>query len=44
MNVDTSKGNKNSKSVGKNIDAAATSGSVMDVGDTPRDITSLIGC
>ena len=40
MNVDTSKGNKNSESVGKNIDAAAaTHGSVMDVGDTPRDIT-----
>lgn len=40
MNKDTSKGNKNSKSVGKNMeDAAATHGSVMDVGDTPRDIT-----
>ncbi len=40
MNVDTSKGNKNSESVGKNTDAAAaTHGSVMYVGDTPRDIT-----
>jgi hypothetical protein len=39
MNTDTSKGNKNTKSVEKDIDDAATRGSVMDVGDTPRDIT-----
>jgi hypothetical protein len=41
MNTDTSKGNKNSKGSKKDIDDDddATSGSVMDVGDTSRDIT-----
>ena len=39
MNTDTSKGNKNSKGSKKNIDVDATGGSVMDVGDTSRDIT-----
>ncbi len=37
MNTDTSKGNKNPKGSKKDIDDAAT-GSVMDVGDTSRDI------
>jgi hypothetical protein len=37
MNTDTSKGNKDSKGGKKGIDDAAT-GSVMDVGDTSRDI------
>ena len=39
MNTDNSKGNKNSKSSEKDIDDAATSGSLTDVGDTSRDIT-----
>jgi hypothetical protein len=39
MNTDTSKGNKNPKGSKKDIDDAATAGSVMDVGDTSRDIT-----
>jgi hypothetical protein len=39
MNTDTSKGNKDSKGSKKNIDDTATGGSVMDVGDTSRDIT-----
>jgi hypothetical protein len=38
MNTDTSKGNKDSKSSEKDIQNAAT-GSVMDVGNTTRDIT-----
>jgi hypothetical protein len=38
MNTDTSKGNKNPKGRKKDIDDAAA-GSVMDVGDTSRDIT-----
>ncbi len=37
MNTDTSKGNKNPKGRKKDIDAA-TAGSVMDIGDTSRDI------
>jgi hypothetical protein len=41
MSTQTSKENKNSKSSEKDIDAAAATGggSVMDVGDTSRDIT-----
>jgi hypothetical protein len=39
MNTYTSKGNKDSKGSKKNIDDTATGGSVMDVGDTSRDIT-----
>jgi hypothetical protein len=38
MNTDTSKGNKDSKSSKKDIDDAASGGSVIDVGDTSRDI------
>jgi hypothetical protein len=38
MYTDTSKGNKDSKSSKKDIDDA-TGVSVMDVGDTSRDIT-----
>jgi hypothetical protein len=38
MNTDTSKGNKNPKGRKKDIDDAATAGSVMDIGDTSRDI------
>jgi len=38
MNTDTSKGNKDSKGSKKNIDDSAIGGSVMDVGDTSRDI------
>jgi hypothetical protein len=41
MNIDTSQENKDSKSRKKNIDddAATGGGSVMDAGDTSRDIT-----
>ena len=39
MNTDTSKANKDSKGSKKDTDDAATGGSVMDVGDTSRDIT-----
>jgi hypothetical protein len=39
MNTDTSKGNKDSKGSKKDTDDTAISGSVMDVGDTSRDIT-----
>jgi hypothetical protein len=38
MNTDTSKGNKDSKGSKKDIDDSAIGGSVMDVGDTSRDI------
>ena len=38
MNTDTSKANKDSKGSKKDTDDAATGGSVMDVGDTSRDI------
>jgi hypothetical protein len=38
VNNDTSKGNKDSKGSKKNIDDSAIGGSVMDVGDTSRDI------
>ena len=39
MNKVTSKGNKDSKGSKKDKDDTATGGSVMDVGDTSRDIT-----
>jgi hypothetical protein len=38
MNTDTSKGNKDSKGSKKDIDVYSIGGSVMDVGDTSRDI------
>jgi hypothetical protein len=38
MNTDTSKGNKDSKGSKKDIGDSAIGGSVMDVGDTSRDI------
>ena len=38
MNTDTSKANKDSKGSKKDTDDAATGGSIMDVGDTSRDI------
>jgi hypothetical protein len=38
MNTDTSKGNKDSKGSKKDIDVSSIGGSVMDVGDTSRDI------
>jgi hypothetical protein len=38
MNTYTSKGNKDSKGSKKDLDDAATGTSVMDVGDTSRDI------
>jgi hypothetical protein len=37
--IDAPKGNKDSKNSEADIDYAATGGSVMDVGDTSRDIT-----
>ena len=37
-NTDTSKGNKDSKGSKQNIDDSSIGGSVMDVGDTSRDI------
>jgi hypothetical protein len=39
MNTDTSKGNKNSKGSKNDTDDTATGRSVMDVGDTSRDLT-----